>query len=126
MKKSIIIIIAVLALSVNVFSQEEATKIRKENKVAASRDSITAKDIEKHIYMMSSDIYQYNSICYKDSIDITEFYGKQINSLFWKNKGRFYWNPFEPLPQNVRYLHWIPTYEGYIEFLMQKYSNPSN
>ncbi len=119
MKKALLISVIILMLGGVMFSQNNA-----QDQKSAPKDSITEMDMQKHIYMMASDIYQYNSICYKDSIDITEFYGKQINSLFWKNKGRFYWDPFEPLPQNVKFLHWRPTYEGYVEFLTQRYSPP--
>jgi hypothetical protein len=115
MKKTLITI-AILFVGTFLYSQEPS-KVKSEPK-----DSITQKDVQKHVYLTGIDLYQYNLICYRDSIDIREFYGKPLNSEFWKTKGQYYWNPFEPLPQGVKYLHWLGTQRGYIDFLSQKYT----
>jgi hypothetical protein len=114
MKKTLITI-AILFVGTFLYAQD-STKVKSE-----PRDSITASDIQKHIYMSAVDIYQYNQKCYQDSIPITSFYGEPVGGTQWKNKLRFYWDPFEPLP-NVKYLHWRPTYQGYVEFVSQKYA----
>lgn len=87
-----------------------------------AKDSITALDVQKHVYLLGNDIYEYGLKCYRDSIDIREFYGKPLNSEFWRTKGRYYWDPMEPLPNNVRYLHWRPTFTGYVDYVSQKYT----
>ena len=114
MKKTLITITIILVGLV--LNAQEPSEVKSEVK-----DSITALDVQKHIYLLGNDIYEYGLKCYRDSIDIREFYGKPLDSEFWKNKGRFYWSPMEPLP-NVRYLHWLPSYRGFIEYLSQKYT----
>ena len=116
--KKILITIAILFVGAFIYAQD-TTKVKSEVK-----DSITQKDVQKHIYLTGADIYQYNLQCYRDSIDIREFYGKPLTSEFWRTKGRYYWDPFESLPVNVKYLHWRPTHPGYVDFLSQKYTPP--
>lgn len=115
MKKTLITITIILVGLI--LNAQEPIKEQSE-----AKDSITALDVQKHIYLIGIDIYQYNLKCYQDSIDIREFYGKPLDSEFWKNKGRFYWDPFEPLPQGVRFLHWRGSMKEYVEFLSQKYT----
>lgn len=118
MKKTIIVSILFSLLGTFLYAQD-STKVKSEVK-----DSITQKDVQKHIYLTGADIYQYNLQCYRDSIDIREFYWKPLTSEFWRTKGRYYWDPFESLPVNVKYLHWRPTHTGYVDFLSQKYNPP--
>jgi hypothetical protein len=113
MKKSILILFIGM-LFMPLFSQQDTTKTQ-------PKDSITVKDIAKHRYLSTMDFIEYNQKCYKDSIPITEFYGKPIDGPWWKSKGRFYWDPFEQLPQNVQFLHWRPQWDEFIEFWSIKY-----
>ena len=116
MKKTLLLL-AIILIGGTMYSQNST------DQKLAPKDSITILDVQKHIYLMAGDIYQYNLKCYNDSINVQEFYGKPLTSEFWKNKGRFYWDPFEQLPQSNKpfYLHWRPTIAGFIEFMDQKY-----
>ncbi len=119
MKKAIFPLVLLFALLLSINAQD-STKVKSE-----PRDSITSSDVQKHVYLSATDIYQYNMKCYQDSIPVTAFYGEPIGGTQWKNKLRFYWDPFDPLPQGVKYLHWKPTFQGYIEFVSQKYTPAS-
>lgn len=115
MKKALLLLVIIL-IGGTMYSQDST------DQKLAPKDSITILDVQKHIFLTARDIYQYNLKCYQDSISVQEFYGKALTSEFWRNKGRHYWDPFEPLPQNrAIFLHWRPTMQGFIEFMDQKY-----
>lgn len=118
MKKAIFIF-ALLLIAVQVFPQKGNTSKNKAS--GAPKDSITALDISKHVYLLSVDIYEYNAKCYADSLPIQEFYGRNVTASWWREKGRYYWHPMDELPKGVKYLHWQPTWSGFIEYLTLKY-----
>lgn len=115
MKRSLITFVIILVGLI--LNAQEPSKVQSE-----AKDSITALDVQKHIYLLGKDIFEYNYKCYQDSIDIREFYGKTLDSEFWRTKGRYYWDPFEPLPQGVRYLRWRGSMKEFVEYLSQKYT----
>lgn len=108
MKKTIITI-AILFVGTFLYAQD-STKVKSEVK-----DSITASDLAKTRYIVSAIVMQYYRECYLDSIPLTDFYGKPVTSVWWKEKGRYYWDIFEPLPSGVKYLHRRMTPERLLE-----------
>jgi hypothetical protein len=112
MKRLILVLLLAISLNVVTFCQKDSIK----------QDSITVIDIQKHVYLTSIDWTEYLVPCFNDSVALVEF-NKPIDGIWWKTKGRYYWNPFDQLPQGVKYLHRTPTWEGYIEFMQLKYSN---
>jgi len=84
------------------------------------KDSITASDIAKTKYLVSIIVMQYSVECFNDSVPITEFYDKPIGGVYWKTKGQYYWNIYDPLPQNVKYLHRKMSAEGLLEVISTK------
>jgi hypothetical protein len=116
MKKLLIIsFLLLIALGINAQGKEKDQK-------SAPKDSITAVDIQKHKYLLSIDVMEFNQMCYRDSIDIREFYGKPLGGYEWKTKLQYYWSMFEPLPSGVKYLHRRFSGEGFLEYLSTKYS----
>ena len=109
MKKTIIIF-ALLIASVGIYAQKEAS-----DQKSATQDSITAQDVVKIRYVVSVIVSEYNQECYRDSVPITEFHDKPVGGVWWQQKGRYYWDVLEPLPNNVKYLHRRMTTEGLLE-----------
>lgn len=79
------------------------------------------EEIVSHLELFTKDINQYINICYKDSISINEFEGKSTNGHWFQTKGRYYYDPFVNY-KDIKYVHRIPTNEGFLEFMVLKYS----
>ena len=114
MKKTILIITIILTCAI-VYSQD-TTKVK-----TVPKDTITIQDVQKHIYLTSVDWGQFLTSFYNDSIPVAEFYGKSIDGEFWRTKGRYYLDPWDPIPPGVKYLKRKPTWAAYAEFMMIKY-----
>ena len=116
MKRTLITITIILVGLV--LNAQDTTKEQSE-----AKDSITASDLAKTRYIVNAIVMNYYQECYSDSIPITEFYGKPATSVWWKEKGQYYWNIFEPLPSGVKYLHRRMTPERLLEEFSTKLGN---
>ena len=132
MKKQIFILVIILIAGCNRF--KENTEIQSDTKPVNNLtitqagpneqiriDTITAREFFIHKYILARDISEFENFLMNDSISIEEFNGKNIASYWYRTKGRYYWDPYDPLPFGVKWLYRKPTYEGFIEYLVNKY-----
>lgn len=77
--------------------------------------------IKLHLKYLEEDINQFFYYNYIDSIHRSEFDGKSQNGYWFRTKGKYYVKAFED--NDGEYLHRVPTWEGFLEFITIKYTN---
>lgn len=86
-------------------------------------DSITIPLIIPDAFVSKQDLFEYSEECYNDSTN-THVHGLKWNDSCVEQRGNLasgYWFKIVcKLPSHFEYLHRIPTFEGFIEWLRRK------